>query len=144
MMFSAEFRSDQYWDQFCFSYSYILSLFNQSIPFDFIFLVSRFPIQAFSCQPFLNKTHLNKCEYCVHGCDEINELKYIFKHYHVSLIDSGRSIYDFDFRATLARTRVSIIEQKYIRLLNHKWQTAHVYNQSTSYTKYGPPAQHAG
>ena len=33
---------------------------------------------------------------------------------------------------------------KYIRLLNHKWQTAHVYNQSTSYTKYGPPAQHAG
>ena len=33
---------------------------------------------------------------------------------------------------------------KYIRLLNHKWQTVHVYNQSTSYTKYGPPAQHAG
>ena len=32
----------------------------------------------------------------------------------------------------------------FIRLLNHKWQTAHVYNQSTSYTKYGPPAQHAG
>ena len=24
--------------------------------------------------------------------------------------------------------------KKYIRLLNHKWQTAHVYNQSTSYT----------
>ena len=35
-------------------------------------------------------------------------------------------------------------QNKYIRLLNHKWQTAHVYNQSTSYTKYGPPAQHAG
>ena len=28
----------------------------------------------------------------------------------------------------------------YIRLLNHKWHTAHVYNQSTGYTKYGPPA----
>ena len=27
---------------------------------------------------------------------------------------------------------------------NHKWHTAHVYNQSTGYTKYGPPAQHAG
>ena len=31
-----------------------------------------------------------------------------------------------------------------IRLLNRKWQTAHVYNQSASYTKYGPPAHHAG
>ena len=38
----------------------------------------------------------------------------------------------------------TILWQKYIRLLNHKWHTAHVYNQSTGYTTYGPPAQHAG
>ena len=33
--------------------------------------------------------------------------------------------------------RSPIADCMYIRLLNHKWQTAHVYNQSTSYTKYG-------
>ena len=35
-------------------------------------------------------------------------------------------------------------EYSFIRLLNHKWLTAHAYNQSTGYTKYGPPAKHAG
>ena len=44
----------------------------------------------------------------------------------------------------LEKVRIDTDILKYIRLLNHKWQTAHVYNQSTSYTKYGPPAQHAG
>ena len=54
---------------------------------------------------------------------------------------SNAALHMFQYHVThIHRSRLGV----YIRLLNRKWHTTYVYNQSIGYMKYGPPIQRAG
>ena len=84
--------------------------------------------------------------YVFSGSGNLEQSESTTSHSHMTLYTTrchdvlSHGVYDVRY----SYDYISKKKKKYIRLLNHKWQIAHVYNQSTSYTKYGPPAQHTG